>query len=180
MLEIGLDMDGVIVDFIAPISEWLGVDPKDITSYKFEDIYPDDPGKASEIRNYCSQKGYFKNLKPFPGALNFIEKLQKLQDVRVWYVSKPVRSSPITWADKAEWILNHTPKLIETTILSGNKSIVAVNILIDDDPRNLTMSMAKYKILFDQPWNHDDETFDRVKDYEQLYAKIKKIYNKEK
>jgi len=180
MLDVGLDMDGVIVDFIAPICKWLGVKPKNMTSYKLEDMYPNNPDKIAQIRNYYGQKGYFKNLEPFPGALNFIEKLQKLENIRIWYVSKPSRFSSITWADKAEWILNHTPKLIKTTILTGDKCIIAVGVLVDDDPNNLSSSIAKHKILFDQPWNHDDKTFDRAKNYEELYLKIKEIAKKEK
>jgi len=180
ILDIGLDMDGVIVNFLDPVCKWLGVKQTDMTSYKLEDMYPDDPDKVAQIRNYYSQKGYFKNLKPFPGALEFIKKLQKLENSRIWYVSKPAIFSPITWADKVEWILNHTPKLIKTTILTGDKCRSAVDILVDDDPDNLTTSIAKYKILFDQPWNHDDTTFNRVKNYEELYSKIVKISKKEK
>ena len=175
MLEIGLDMDGVIVDFISPLAKWMGIKSTQIISYKLEEMFPE---KKDQIRSFYSQKGYFKNLDPYKGAISFIEKLQKLENIRIWFVSKPTKFAPITWADKVEWILNHTPQLIQTTILTGDKSLIKVDVLIDDDPNNLTSSIAKYKFLFDQPWNQDDKTFKRFKDYKELYDQIKNLKEK--
>lgn len=171
-INIGLDMDGVIVDFMAPICRHFNISKKDCTTYKLENLFPK---QAEAVIAYYTKKGYFKNLKPYPGALDFIKKLQKLKNVTVWYVSKPSRHNAYTWSDKIEWINEYTPDLLQTTILTQDKSIIAVDIFIDDDPDNLEFNCAEHKILFDQYWNKKDKTYSRVKNYIELYEKIKRI-----
>lgn len=170
MVEIGLDMDGVLVDFMAPICLWLGIKQEEITLYRLEDLYPD---KEKEIKNFYGQKGYFKKLDAYPGALKFLKELRKLPGVRVWFVSKPAKFSAASWSDKFEWIMENTPEMIHTTILATDKSIVSLDVFVEDDPSNLTSNGAKHKFLFDRPWNRDDKVFERVKDYDELLKKIK-------
>ena len=172
IINIGLDMDGVIVDFMAPIYRHFKILKKDCTTYKLEKLFPD---KAKEITEYYTKKGYFRNLVPYPGALSFIKKLQRLNNTRVWFVSKPSKHSAYTWSDKIEWIMEYTPSLLMTTILTQDKSGAAVDVLVDDDPENLRISPAKHKILFNQYWNKKDKEYDRVKNYRELYEKIKRI-----
>jgi len=171
-LDVGLDMDGVIVDFMAPICRHFKIEKKDCTTYKFEELFPD---RSKEAIAYYAKKGYFRNLNPYPGALDFIKKLQRLKNVRVWFVSKPSKHSAYTWSDKVEWINEHTPDLLETTILTQDKSLIAVDVFIDDDPENLEINCAKHKFLFDQYWNKNETRFSRVKSYRELYEKIKQI-----
>jgi len=171
-VNIGLDMDGVIVDFMMPICHHFKLLKKDCTTYKLENLLPN---TAKEVIEYYTSEGYFKNLKPYPGALDFLKRIQRLKNIRVWYISKPSKHAPITWSDKIEWINEYTPNLLETTILTQDKSIIAVDIFVDDDPKNLKVNCANHKFLFDQYWNKEDKKYDRVKNYRELYEKIKRI-----
>jgi 5'(3')-deoxyribonucleotidase len=170
-------MDGVIVDFISPIVHYLGVQMDDITTYWLPDLFPD---RKADILKFCQKKNYFKGLRPYPKALDFVKKVGQLDGVKAWFVSKPIKTVPETWADKIHWVTEHTPKMLGTTILSPDKSVISVDMLIDDDPKNLLTSPAKHKILFSRPWNHEDILFDRVKNYDELLDKIKNILKKEK
>jgi 5'(3')-deoxyribonucleotidase len=172
MKNIGLDMDGVIVNFIEPILKMLEVHVNDITDYKLDKLFPK---RKEEIQNMYGKKGYFSSLKPYPKAIDFMNKLKKIDGVKLWFISKPAKTFPDTWSDKVIWIGNYLPFMLNTTILCGDKSLVKMDILIDDDPNNLITNNSKDKILMDQPWNRKDKLFTRVKDYDELYDEIARL-----
>ncbi len=173
--NIGLDMDGVIVDFMTPICNHFNIEKKDCLTYKLELLFP---GIEKELISYYSRKGYFSNLKPYPGAINFIKKINELKNTKTWFVSKPSCYNEYTWSDKIKWINKYIPELLKTTILTQDKSIINLDIFVDDDPRNLQINNAKHKFLFDQYWNKKSKKYKRVKNYEELHLKISDIIKK--
>lgn len=176
MINIGFDMDGVLVDFMAPICKEFKIKKSKCTNYKLEELFPN---KAEEITSFYTKKGYFSDLLPYPGAIDFIKKLQKIDNIKIWLVSRPSIDGPETWSDKIIWINKYLPQLLPTTILVQDKSIIDLDIFIEDDPNNLIKNKAKYKILMYQPWNKNNKEFEKVRNYFDLYKKIEKIIHQE-
>lgn len=165
-------MDGVLVNFVEPLCLWLNIKPEDIRVYSLQELFPN---RKIEIENFITQKNYFKDLKPYIGAIDFVENLMKLKNAQVWLVSTPMIKYSITWSDKIEWIINYLPKLLDKTILTKDKSLVNLDIFIEDSPENLEKHNAKYKFLIDQPWNQQDKKNKRIFSYNDLLNEIKKI-----
>jgi len=164
-------MDGVIVDFVAPICEWLGIDCNAIKNYELELLFPE---RAEEIRAFYGKRGYFRNLRPYAGAIEFIHELEQDERLKVWIVSRP-STSAATWSDKVEWVQEFVPGLMHNLILTLDKSICALDVFVDDDPNNLKSSMATEKILFNQPWNRECKEFERTLNYQEVLEKIKEF-----
>lgn len=161
-------MDGVIVDFLSGLCAHFGVDQDKISTYKIEEELP---AKAAEIRDYYGAPGFFSNLEPYPGAIEFLVGLRSRlrPEDKMWFVSKPATFSPVTWSDKAVWILKHVPWMIDTTILTPDKSTCSMDVFIDDDVNNLLDNPSAKKILFARSWNRSARgRFVRVFDYDEL------------
>ena len=169
MINIGFDMDGVIVDFMKPVCEWLEIDETTLTEYRLEKLFP---GEGQAILNYYGKAGYFTDLKCYPGAKEFLDKLAQRDNCTLWFISKPSVSKPVTYADKIKWVDEHFPSMSNRTLLGQDKSLVHVDILIEDDPDNLQTSIAEHKVLFDQPWNRTCNSYKRVQDYDTLAAHL--------
>ena len=172
MKHIGLDMDGVIVDFMSPICKKLGVDYDSIKDYNLEKQFPD---KIDEIRKIYGKEGYFYNLKSYNGSTFLINNLLNL-GLKVWFISKPSSFSPITYSDKIKWVKKHFPDLFKTTILTQDKERCYVDIFVDDDIRNIERNISDNKILFSQPWNKNySGKYKVAKNYTDLLRIVKEI-----
>lgn len=171
--NIGLDMDGVIVDFIKPLCEWLEVPEDKITSYKLEEVFP---GQSETIRNYYGEQGYFEKLQPYSGALDFLKRITKEFEnhARVWFISRPSKYHPYTFSDKIKWIHKYAPYMIDTTVFTQDKNICQLDVLVDDDPDNLKDHNADHLILFKQNWNLDkgEEFHLHSNNYDEIFEYI--------
>jgi 5'(3')-deoxyribonucleotidase len=172
IINIGFDMDGVIVDFMTPVCRKFNFSINDLKTYKLEELFPD---KKQEIIDFYSKTGYFKNIKPYPGALDFLKKIKNLKNCVVWFISKPSVHNHYTWSDKIQWINKHTPYIFDNTILTQNKDLIYLDIFVEDDPKNLDNNKSKNKILFSRPWNKDNKKYKKVVSYSELYDVIKNI-----
>lgn len=165
-------MDGVLVDFMAPICSWLNITQESVSTYKLEEMFP---LRIKEIQEYYTQEGYFRNLKPYRGAVEFIKKLRNTlrPGDKIWLVSKPSILSSKTYSEKIDWIREYFPFLLETTILTQDKSLICLDLFVEDDIENLRQNMSLLKIIFDQPWNRQKCNVKRVHSYEELHNLIK-------
>ena len=112
MLKILLDMDNTLFDFDRGVYDRGG----NLDRYR--------PPEMSE-------PGFFANLKPFKGAIKFVEQLSKL-DVDLYICSVPVADQWWTYGDKVKSINTWFPQLSKKIILTQDKSMVKADILIDD------------------------------------------------
>ena len=112
MRRIFCDMDGVIVDFDALMRE-LGVNGDQI----------------------CGMKGAFEQMKPIPGAIEHIHKL--IEDgFDVWLATKPPTDYTHAHTEKANWVKNYLPTLLNKLITTSDKGLLGQqgDFLIDDRP----------------------------------------------
>lgn len=78
-----------------------------------------------------SQWGFFLYLEEIPGAIEAFKKLQGKYDV--WILTKPSFYNVNCFTEKAQWVLDHLGfDVLEKTIMSGDKSLLKGDYLIDD------------------------------------------------
>lgn len=112
MVRILIDMDEVMADF---------------TKARTEDVLKRNPAQMYN-------RGFFADLEPVDGALEYVQKLYQTKGVELEVVTKPVASSPISYTEKVCWIARWFPYLLNKITLTQNKENIKGDILIDDTP----------------------------------------------
>ena len=102
-----IDMDNTLADYLKAAKE-MGIDPKD----------------AKHI------KGFFRNLKPMPGAIEAYNKLSK--DFDVYLLTTVPWSNPYACVEKIEWVKEYLPGAYKNVIFSHHKDLNIGDYLIDD------------------------------------------------
>lgn len=110
-----IDMDDTIAQFI-------GDERHSSVSLHFE--HRDYPAMHKE--------GYFRNQKPFKEAIDAVKKIVKSNRYEVYILSVPLASSPCSYSEKVEWIMEYLPELAHRIILTQDKGLIKGDILIDD------------------------------------------------
>lgn len=93
---------------------------------------------TDQVYGPLSEEGFFRNMKPLPGA---IENLKKLFDDghEIFIVTSP--SSSVSAKEKLEWFAEHTPWLPQANVMLVNmkyKKLIGADVVIDDNPDVLT------------------------------------------
>lgn len=110
--RIYVDMDGTLCDFFGAARKSLIDNPTQ--------KYPQ------------SQWGFFLKLKPLDQAIESFHKLSEKYDV--WILTRPSFRNTNSWTEKAQWIWDNLGyEYVEKTIMSGDKSLLKGDYLIDDD-----------------------------------------------
>lgn len=111
MKRVYVDMDGVLCNFYKAAKQALTENP----SQK----YPQ------------SQWGFFLKLEEIEGAIEGFKKLQEKYDV--WILTRPSFRNVNCYTEKAQWVWDHLGlDVLEKTIMSGDKSLLKGDYLIDD------------------------------------------------
>lgn len=107
-IRLGLDLDNTLCDFDAAA-----------TQYEPAEMY---------------RPGFFRDLQPLNGSQGFVRKLWKSGKFDIYIVTKPVADSPLSYTEKVEWVARHFPYLLNKIILCQDKSMIKIDILVDDNP----------------------------------------------
>lgn len=78
--------------------------------------------------------GFFRKLKPMPGAVEAYEKLNK--HFNVYILSTGPWSNPHSLCEKVEWVKEHLPSAYKNIIFSHHKDLNRGDYLIDDSEKN--------------------------------------------
>ena len=107
--------------------------------------------------------GLFKNLDIQPDCYDVLKWAVEFFDVQI--VSA---SSHMTYADKAEWILEKLPFIPISSFSSvKNKYIIQGSLILDDNPENIKYFNGE-KIIYTKPWNEDINCYTRADDWKQV------------
>lgn len=103
------------------------------TSYWIEDSYP--PDWHERIRAVTTQEGFFRGLRPLPGAREALEgMLDAGHDVRI--CTAPVRAYRHCVREKYEWVEEHLGLAwTERMVVTRDKTLVTGDVLVDDKPQ---------------------------------------------
>ena len=111
------DMDGVIVDFVSALE------------LQSEETMKEYEGRLDEI------PGLFGQMKPMPGALEAVRKLNEKYDCYI--LSTAPWNNPSAWSDKVAWITEHLDDVFhKKMIITHCKHLCKGDYLIDDRDKN--------------------------------------------
>lgn len=137
-----LDMDDVLVDF----NSSKRIPPEDKKIYNHPRMY---------------EWGFFFELEPMPGAVEFIQQLEKEDNFEIHVLTQPVATNPISYTEKAAWIAKYFPSLIFNLHMSQHKHFFKGSILVDD---NLKWKHFEGEFFHFQPRQGSEEWL-RLKQY---------------
>ena len=158
-----IDLDGTVCDYHAAINSrladsslkinlddfWAGVEKRDAICKQIKD-------------NADRQDHFYRDLKPYPGAIETIKELAK--KYQVYFLSAPEVFSATCHSDKNDWIVRHFGREFgKRLILTSDKTLVGCsggyNILIDD----LTQRGMNDKPLWTQVYKINEYNKDKMK-----------------
>ena len=153
-MRILLDMDDVLEELLPAWCDVLNsrygtsVNPDSITKWDMTENFPS--LSAKEIYNPLLEPDFWDCVKPAPGAVDSVKKLQE-QGHDVYVVTA---SHLRTIAPKMERVLfRHFPTLTwDHVVVTQNKQLLHGDILVDDAPHNLVGGMYM-GFLYSRPHN---------------------------
>ena len=123
------DMDGVIVDFVSALE------------HQSEETLKEYEGRLEEI------PGLFGQMRPMPGALEAVRKLNEKYDCYI--LSTAPWNNPSAWSDKVSWITKYLEDVFyKKMIITHCKHLCKGDYLIDDRDKNGTAEFEGELILF--------------------------------
>ena len=155
-----LDVDGVLADFTNPVLEFLrtvGIDKsyEDICRW---DIFEGNSELEDEFKeSYASHPGYCYNLKPLPGAIDFVRSARKSYDISI--VTTPY-DVPYWYNERKDWIVDNFGLSRSCITFTHHKEFLEGDIFVDDKLENVERWSKNWShrkktvpVVFDQPWN---------------------------
>jgi len=141
------DMDGIVASMVPP---WIAR-YEDVTGEKVD--YINDRLKWDLVEiveqpklflDLLEEPGlFFDNVKPFPGAVEYIQKLMD-EDFDVVFVTQPPRKSEYAIRDKNRWIKKYWPDFnLKNVIFCSRKELVTGDVFIDDSPHHIEQWIEK-------------------------------------
>ena len=163
MKTIALDMDEVIVDllphFYDAYEERTG---RRLTEADLLDITEGRTPGGEDFTAVLNTKGFFRHLRPMPGALDALRVLRK--HYRLYLVTAATQF-PNSLEDKVAWIGEHLPWVHwRQIVLCGDKSIIRADYMLDDHANNLE-TFTGTPLLFDAWHNRREMRYPRMRDW---------------
>jgi 5'-nucleotidase len=166
-----VDMDSIIADFYFGVIDAYKAETGEVLAPEYIGGWNVDFPNGKNIFAYFSQPGFFKGLKPIPGAHEALKDLHDQGHEVVLVSAATLTSAP---GEKYEWLSEHYPWLHRNRVIFAKEKFrVHGDVLIDDHGEN----MAAWKIYWNQrnhrtlgvgieyPYNSNDETVREVFDY---------------
>lgn len=154
-----VDMDGVVADFEAGHRiycnrkelppEALGVNR---TCWDILEAIREDPDLCEVVMQGWHEPGFFANLPPIAGSINAVHLLARRH--QVYFCTAPLKNHATCASEKIDWVRRHLPGFESRVIISGDKTLVHGDILIDDKPDIHGVKTPTWEhYLFAQPYN---------------------------
>jgi 5'-nucleotidase len=166
---IGIDMDEVIADTLGELLDRYNrdfrteVSKADLTGRRFWEMIP--AAHRSRVIEYFDDGEIFADLPVFPDSVEVIQELQSRYEV---FITTAAMEVPSSFNAKFRWLARHFPFIPSSHIVfCGDKSVLAVDYLIDDNARHFTRLQGE-GILFTAPHNVHEARYRRVDNWEDV------------
>lgn len=164
MLKIGIDMDGVIANWIDSaiknIKEKFNLEliEEDFTNVRTIELLqskiPELKDKTKEeIYSIVCPSGFFENLEPYKGAIDSVLELSK--NYQIVFVTKPLEYK-YSAHEKLIWLKKYFKEIEYDVIFVKDgraKGLINVHLMIDDDPYVIEHCIESIPLLIEQPYN---------------------------
>lgn len=163
-MDILLDMDGVIVDFVggcSRIASSLGIEKEFLSGlekgeFLLEELFP---GEAfNSFKREVEKPGFWLALAPMPGAVETIKSLHD-HNHELIIVTAPYNHSPRCYYEKVMWVNEYLPFINtrESFIGTSAKYRVRGDLLVDDQGKNIDKFFG-LTCKFNHPYNRTVES----------------------
>lgn len=182
---LGIDIDGVIADFVGSflpkLNKYCKCEVKDIVDYDFEKNISINISEAEliELWRVVEEDKIYKKLGLIKGSIKALNKLAKNNTIKLITNRKEVNKK-----DTVLWLKRHKIPFTELIVAENRKEKILemrkCDIVLEDSlgiARILSV-LGKPVLLFDYPWNRMNKNIIRIKDWKQAINKIK-LYNKQ-
>ena len=172
MLTFGIDWDDVISPLNDCAIELANQEYQFDPPLTLEDINSwENTGRASVIKKYYNDSRLYDMQRVSAEAKAFI---RKLQTKGIVYIVTAVY--PQFMSKRVEQIKTAFPDFPDENIIMGfQKSVVQVDITLDDGPRNILKSSARFPLLMRRPWNRELTGLLAVHNYEEFFQLLDQI-----
>ncbi len=156
-----LDADGVLVDFTTPLVAFLnriGIS-KSYEDIKQWDVFEGDQEVEDLFKEtVVSKPGYCYNLKPIPGAIEFVSAAREKYDISI--ITTPY-DVPNWYNERKNWLVDVLKIPRSSITFTHHKQYVDGNVFVDDKATNVfkwheywnKKRVTHLPIVMDQPWN---------------------------
>lgn len=172
MLTFGIDWDDVIAPLNDRAIEMANEEYQFSTPLTLEDISSwENTGRASVIKKYYDDPRLYDRQYVPEESKEFI---RKLQTKGIVYIVTAVYPKYMT--RRIEQIKEAFPDFPDENIIMGfQKSIVHVDITLDDGPKNILKSNAKFPVLMRKPWNRELTGLLAVNNFDEFFQLLDQI-----
>lgn len=169
-MKLGVDVDGVLRDFVSAYHEVYvslyggeGITP--INHWDLKKAYPN--FKTNHI-DFFSNHLFLKS-KPYPGALDFMERLNNTpHDI---YIVTNQRKNKEHYT--LRWLEKYAVKY-DGIVFSSDKNVFNGDFLLDDGNHNLD-NFHGTPVLFKRPWNEVRDNYLSVSSYDDFIDILKEV-----
>lgn len=133
----------------------------------------DEEGKAA-IETVMALSGFYRNLKPLPGAVEAVHEMETLGHT-VFFCTSPYDTNPTCADDKRASVAEHFgAQYRKKVIITSDKTLIRGDILIDDKPEMYgALAPVWDHVIFTQPYNeHINDSRIRIKDWSEYQKAI--------
>lgn len=172
MLTFGIDWDDVISPLNDCAIELANEEYHFEPPLTLEDIDSwENTGRASVIKKYYSDPRLYEMQQVSDQAKAFI---RTLQTKGIVYIVTAVQAQFMS--KRVEQIKTAFPDFPDENIIMGfQKSVVQVDITLDDGPHNILKSSARFPVLMRRPWNRELTGLLAVHNYEEFFQLLDQI-----
>ena len=172
MLTFGIDWDDVISPLNECAIELANQEYKFDPPLSLEEINSwENTGRASVIKKYYNDPRLYDMQRVSDDAKAFI---RKLQTKGIVYIVTAVQ--PQFMSKRVEQIKTAFPDFSDENIIMGfQKSVVQVDITLDDGPHNILKSSARFPVLMRRPWIQELTGLLAVNNYEEFFQLLEQI-----
>lgn len=177
-MKIGIDIDGIIADFVSyflpKLNKYCKCSFSDIVNYDFEkniDINKEDIKKLWEE---CDKYKIYKELKIVKGSVGALKKLVKKHDIiLITSRHKKHKKDTLHWLKKNE--IKFTKLMMASDIKEKVNMMSKCDLVIEDSLEVARMVEAREipVLLFDYPWNKIGQRIKRIRSWEQVLKEVK-------
>jgi 5'(3')-deoxyribonucleotidase len=166
MVRICVDMDEVMADTVAEHVRRYNADfgtsitPEQLQGVWLRETVPEAHWDA--LHQYMQEPDFFADLIVMPESQRVLERLNRDHEV---FIASAAMEVPKSFAAKFAWMARHFPFIRPSHIVfCGDKSILAADYLIDDNPRQLRAFRGQ-GLLFSAPHNYGLTQWTRVENW---------------
>jgi len=168
-LRIAVDMDETIADSLGKqlgaYNETFGAGlaPADLDGRHLHEVVP--PDHSEHAKALFHGAGFFEDLAVIEGSRDVLRRLAERHEV---FIASAAMEVPNSFAEKFAWLRKNFP-FIPTShlVFCGDKSVLDVDVLIDDTPRHFERFRGT-PVLYSAPHNQNERRYLRVSSWDEV------------